>query len=135
MPRGRRAKPVILPTLQGRPEKPKHLDAVASKEWDRIVSLLEVSGNLSTIDGGMLELYCRNYSKWVTCENHIAKNGLMVSTPNNYEIMSPYVMVSKQCEKLLLSLAAQFGLTPKSRNTLKQSEPKKQIDQGWQEFA
>ena len=134
MPRGRKPKPQILAALHGRPLKPEHLTGLAGDEWDRIIALLDSAGNLSVVDGGTLEIYCQSYAKWRECERHLAEEGLMIESPNGYPMPSAYVAIGKQCEKTMLAIAQTFGMSPRSRKAIKQSEPKPKVDEKWKGY-
>jgi len=127
MPRGRPATPKVLSSLSGQPDMPDHLDTTARKEWDRIVSLLDETGNLSQVDGSALAIYCCAFSRFVEAEKHLSKNGMVILAPNGCQMKSPYVDISKQAEATMMKILTQFGLTPRARNTIRQTD-KKQDD-------
>lgn len=80
MPRGRIPQPKVINDLRGDPgkrrrntrepqppkgwpEKPDHLDEIASKEWDSVCELLDEMGLLSRADKTAIEIYVQAYSR------------------------------------------------------------------------
>lgn len=135
MPRGRKPEKKTAPRLQGAPDKPDYLDPVASREWDRIVRLLNETGNLSVVDADAIALYCLAFSRYLKCERAIAADGLTTTAPNGCLMQSPYVKIQKEAEATMYRLLCQFGLTPKSRNTVKQQDKKPQVENKWADFT
>lgn len=138
MPRGRKRQPNILTNLKGIPDKPAFLTQEASEEWDRVTRELLETGNLSVVDRSSLTVYCQTYAKWLECEKHIAEHGMMQTTPNGYQIDSPWANSSKHYTKILNTYQNQFGLTTRSRNTIKQTEKKldtQKPESKWSKFS
>jgi P27 family predicted phage terminase small subunit len=107
------------PPLSGRPDKPRHLDADASKEWDRLIPLLEEGKLLSRAESGLLELYCSTYSLWVQARKKLEAEGMVVATPSGGVKASPYIAIASACVNQLGRLLVEFGLTPSARSRLK----------------
>lgn len=99
----------------GSPKCPKHLKGEARREWNRIVPELMRLRVLATIDAAALGCYCAAYARWVQAEIALAENGVMVMTPNKYEVQSPWVGVSNKAMAMMHKFLTEFGLTPVAR--------------------
>ena len=100
------------------PKPPKHLNAVALKEWKRVAPGLEQLGILSEIDRSALAAYCQCYARWVDAEEKLEKIGVIVKSPSGYPMPSPYVAISNTALKLMRDFATEFGMTPSSRSRI-----------------
>lgn len=139
---GRSMKPTRLKMLEGNPggrslspetepqpspdapEKPMELftgedgsvDATASKEWDRIIPILEEMGLLSKTDTKSIALYCLALSETVSLHHNLRQHGYSVpGTKTQRAKPRPEVrahQVAQQQVKYYINL---FGLTPGSR--------------------
>ena len=105
------------------PSPPSHLDAEARSEWKRISVDLARLGLVAKIDRAMLALYCQTWSRWVEAERELKRGGLTVSSPNGYNIPSPYVSIATTAAKDLRGLASEFGMSPASRTRVKAEKP------------
>jgi phage terminase small subunit len=80
--RGRKPKPTHLKLVQGNPGRrplnkqeakprrtvptcPGHLNAVARREWRRVVPLLAECGLLTEVDRAPRAAYCQAWGRWV----------------------------------------------------------------------
>jgi P27 family predicted phage terminase small subunit len=139
----RRAKPTALRLIEGNrskrplpknephprsgiPQPPKHLDAYAMAEWNRIAPELEAIGLLSTIDGSALAAYCQCISRWMQAEEALARmkardkltSGLMIKTSNGNVIQNPLLGVANRAMLMAIRFSCEFGMSPAARARL-----------------
>jgi P27 family predicted phage terminase small subunit len=111
----------------GVPPCPDHLDETARREWERIVPELQLAGLLAAVDGAALALYCVAYSRWCLAERKIAAlaaldatgMGLVTRSPNGFEQMGYWYVVSSKAQEQLFRYLAEFGLSPVARARVK----------------
>lgn len=117
---------VVVPDDMGLPDCPDHLDAVAQAEWARIVPDLAAIGVLTKIDRTALAMYCGAYSLWVEASLELAKarieggGGLVKRTPNGFEALNYWLVISNKAQEQLKSYLVEFGMTPVARARVKQ---------------
>lgn len=107
----------------GAPVRPDFLDEGACAEWDRIVPELERAGLLTKVDGAQLALYCQAYSRWRKAELKLQAaersedcgSGMIVRTPNGFESLSYWLVISNKAQEQLHRYLAEFGLSPSAR--------------------
>lgn len=107
----------------GIPERPSHLDAIASAEWERVADELHQVGLLAKIDSSMLAAYCQAYARWRTAEESIARmarndphtQGLIIKTGNGNAVQNPLVGVANRALQIMMRAAGEFGMTPSAR--------------------
>lgn len=148
---GRRPKPTALKVAQGNPGKrpinlnepqfgglptcPAHLDAAAKAEWKRISKELFSAGLLSAVDRAALAAYCQSWSRWVTAEQEIKKNGMVtISLKSGYEIQSPYVGIANTALDQMRKFLIEFGFTPASRSSIAIEPSTGQKDDAFEAF-
>ena len=136
---GRKPKPTSLKQISGNPGKrklngsepkfsalrskcPKHLDAVARKEWKRVTEELLALRIMSEADVAALAAYCSAYSRWVKAELEIRKDGEVIKLPTGEGVRNPWLIVSEKALDSLRKFATEFGLTPSSRTRLHVAE-------------
>jgi P27 family predicted phage terminase small subunit len=107
------------------PKCPSHLDAEAKLEWRRVAPKLFELGLLTEIDGEALAAYCSSWSIWVQAKEHLAEEGLTVVGPRGGVRASPWIAIARGAQRDLQSLAAEFGLTPLSRQRIHVTPPEK----------
>jgi P27 family predicted phage terminase small subunit len=134
---GRKPKPSALKLLSGNPGKrplnlneprfpsdgelspPDDLDTRAAEEWQRCAPLLRDAGVLTTIDRTALAALCMSYSRWIEAEQHVRREGCVISGSTGSPVMNPYVRVAAQALDQMRALMSDFGMTPSSRSRLK----------------
>ncbi|WP_233866656.1 phage terminase small subunit P27 family [Paraburkholderia adhaesiva] len=146
--RGTRPKPTALKVITGNPggrplperepkprtgvlRRPRHLDANACAEWDRLVPELRVAGILTSIDVAVLAAYCMAYSRWIDAEEAIQRmkvrdqltSALMIKTTNGNAIQNPLVGVANRAMLIMSRLASEFGMTPAARTRIEPGVP------------
>jgi P27 family predicted phage terminase small subunit len=100
------------------PRCPSHLDAEARRVWRELAPQLYSAGLLTQIDGEALAAYCSSWSIWVQAKRKIAEEGLMVTGPRGGVRPSPWIAIARGAQRDLQSLAAEFGLSPLSRQRI-----------------
>ncbi len=116
------------PYQGGRPKFPAHLSKVARTEMKRVVRMLEARGTVTEGDFATLAVYAEVYARWIQCKREIG-NSLQVTTTitDNHGIartvtrLHPLLKVAQACEARMLSLVKELGLTPGSREKVKQT--------------
>ena len=90
----------------------------AKEQWERLAPQLERLGLLDGNNAEQFAMYCIAYSHWREAEEFIMEHGSIVKTPSGYWQQVPHVAISMQNQKIMLNLAARFGLTPSDRARL-----------------
>lgn len=145
---GRQPKPTALKRLAGNPGKrklppsepqparavpscPEHLPPVARAEWARIVDELGQLGLLTGLDRAALGAYCSAYARWHDAQKILSKVGMTIETPNGMIMPSPYISIINKAVDQMISIAAQFGMTPASRARVSadREQPKDPFDE------
>ena len=133
--RGPAPKPTVLNELAGNPghrkkntKEPKpasdkmaaplFLSAEARAEWDRLVGLFADLKLLTNIDTDALAMYCDTYARWMQATRALAKDGMIVYTPNGFPVQSPYIGIVNQSLRTMQKFLAEFGMTPASRTRI-----------------
>jgi P27 family predicted phage terminase small subunit len=115
--------------VAGKPKSPAHLTPAARKEWKRVCTILASRKTQTEGDYAALALYAEVYSRWVESKAAVAKDGLMVTVtvmdsngqPTQKEKLHPLLRVVQDCETRLLTLSKSLGLTPDTREKVKQA--------------
>jgi P27 family predicted phage terminase small subunit len=103
------------------PEMPKHLDAIARREWRRLVPILIRMRVLTEADGVALSNLCTAYSILIKTQRLIDKHeaagtsALLMKSETGYVYQSPLLNIVNQQIGIINGLLAQFGMTPASR--------------------
>ena len=126
VPQGKPEKPSVY--QGGRPKFPAHLSRVARQEMKRCVKILEERGTITPGDFATLAVYAEVYSRWIQCKREIGDE-LMITTQvtdNNGNLrtvtrLNPLLKIAQTCETRLLSLIKELGLTPGTREKVKQT--------------
>lgn len=132
--RGRKPKPTALKVLEGNsgkrplntvepkptgvPECPDWLEDEAKAEWERVGTILENMGMLTSVDTTAFAGYCQAYARWREAEEFLTQHGSIVRTPNGYLQQVPQVSIAQTNLKIVLKFCEQFGLTPSSRSRI-----------------
>jgi P27 family predicted phage terminase small subunit len=101
---------------------PAWLDAGAKKEFNRIVAALADMDLLHGTDVAILSSYSVAYSRWVTAEQTIAKEGTVITVAGSMGqtklIKHPALMVSAESQKQMIRAGSLLGLNPADRYKL-----------------
>jgi len=112
------------------PSPPDHLDAIAKKEWKRVVKILLAARVLTQADRSALAAYCVIYSRWVEAEKKVLEYGaVLISKDNKMPYQSPYLNVASRALDQMLRFLVEFGLSPSSRSRVKGTGPVGPIDE------
>lgn len=100
------------------PDCPDYLLPDAKAEWARIAPELKRLHIISQIDLAALAMYCQTYAQWVGAQRKIKDldiDGLVASTPNGYQQLSAWYLVSSKAFEQMRSMLSEFGLSPLTR--------------------
>ena len=132
---GRKPKPTAVKKLEGSPGKrklntkepmpgkgmpdcPKWLLPEAKEEWNRLCEKLNQMGVLTEIDRAAFAAYCQSYARWKEAQEHINSEGATYETENGMQRPNPYVAICNTEQRLMMSAASEFGLTPSARSRI-----------------
>lgn len=111
--------------LAGEPTMPKHLDAIARREWRRLVPILMTMRVLTEADGLALANLCTTYSQLVQAQRLMLKaateereSALLMRTATGYIQQSPVLGIINGQMAALTVMLREFGLTPASRSRI-----------------
>jgi P27 family predicted phage terminase small subunit len=97
------------------PPMPDWLDDEAQREWNRVAPVLYMRGLLTEADGGVLAAYCDAVGMVHRCQRRIKRQGLQLRGPDGRVYIHPLAAVAQQAQQLALRLAAEFGMTARTR--------------------
>ena len=132
---GRKPKPTAVKKLEGNPGKrklnskepvpakgipacPDWLMPKAKKEWERLAELMNQMGVLTEVDMAAFAAYCQSYARWKEAQEHINSEGATYETENGMQRPNPYVAICNTEQRLMMSAASEFGLTPSARSRI-----------------
>jgi P27 family predicted phage terminase small subunit len=115
------------------PRCPPHLSDEAKREWRRVSKMLYRLGLLTELDTTALALYCQTYSRWVEAEKKLASFGMLIETPNDLPMQSPYLSIANRCFDQLRAMLTEFGMTPSSRSRISAFPPQEEEDDPFEE--
>lgn len=103
----------------GEPQIPAHLDALAKKEWRRLVPMLQRMRVLTEADGTALANLCADCALLQRAQEAFAKTGLFVKNPKTEMIhQNPILNVIRVTTDRVTRGLREFGLTPASRSKI-----------------
>lgn len=137
---GRKPKAPMLKLLQGNPGKrplnkqepqvparmpqcPKHLHGEARAEWKRLAPQLYELGLLTELDVAALSALCVTWALWTEAEQKLASEGLTVTGRGGAVRPSPWIAIASRAQRDMQLLAAEFGMTPTSRQRIRVTPP------------
>ncbi len=98
-----------------RPVMPRGLPAAAQAFWKSNSPALLESGRLTTGDASAFERLCRTWAQLCNLDELLQTEGCISTTAAGGAKAHPACQLRTNAEKVFLSLAVQFGLTPQSR--------------------
>lgn len=104
--------------LKGMPTCPAWLIPEAKTEWKRLVKILSEMGVLTEVDRTAFAAYCQSYARWKEAQEHINSEGATYETENGMQRPNPYVAICNTEQRLMMSAASEFGLTPSARSRI-----------------
>jgi P27 family predicted phage terminase small subunit len=130
--RGRKPAPTALKLLKGvrsdrinqaeptprrePPDKPDWISDRAGEFWDRIAPELFDAGILTVADGPALTILVVTLGMWRDALDLLELHGMTTLTEKGDERPHPAVRIAFQCERQILQLLVEFGMTPASRS-------------------
>ena len=107
----------------GVPACPKWLSKDAKAIWNTHGPELAKQGLLTVADEAVFATYCETYARYKKAAKGMEKEGLLRDGRK-----SPYVLIVETAAKQLVSIAAEFGLSPSSRSRVKASGGPETVD-------
>ena len=107
------------PTPPPTPEPPDWItDERARSLWSQL--LPELLRRKQYLDLFSVELgrYCVAFGEYVRTNAEVDRLGMIVKSPNNFPIQSPYLAIRNRASETMLRLAADLGLNPVAQNRL-----------------
>ena len=102
------------------PPCPGWMPARARKHWDVLGPELVAIGLLSRVDGDVFAMHCDNVAFYgEVCQRLEHPEQWITSTPNGFEVQAGFVQIRNKLQEQILKTAAEFGLTPKARSSVK----------------
>ena len=98
------------------PRCPRHLSAVAQKEWRRLANTLHKMGVLTTVDRAALAGYCAAYGRWAEAEEKLKETSALYKTPSGHIQQSPWLNVANKQLELMGRFMVELGITRASRS-------------------
>lgn len=117
------------------PTCPAWLDAEAKREWRRVVPYLLRIGLLSQIDRSALAAYCQNFARWYRAEKLLEEHGLVMITPQGFEMQRPEVGIANGAMKQMHKFMVEFGMTPAARSRINVGTGEEKGEDPWDELA
>jgi P27 family predicted phage terminase small subunit len=109
----------------GVPFKPTWLGEKASEVWDEtIAELQEIPGLLSTLDGGVLALYCHSWQQFHDAQAIVAAKGMVCESEKGGNYQHPAVGISNKAREQITKLGSLFGMNPLAREGMIIENPK-----------
>lgn len=102
---------------------PKHLDAMAKKEFRRVGRLLADSGVVTLAELAALACYAQAWSRMIEAETKLRETGLVVKSPAGFPCISPYLSIATKAGEEIRKWASELGLTPAARTKLRLPSP------------
>jgi P27 family predicted phage terminase small subunit len=98
---------------------PTSLGTIGKKEWKRMYEIINREKmDFTDKDLAMLEIYCKNYEKWIKAEKFLDKNGISYICSSGYPAQYPEVTVSNNAQKQMMSAMRELGFSPASRSKI-----------------
>ena len=98
------------------PECPEHLNAVARKQWDKLIPVLLGMRVLTEADEIALGNLCQAYSTLIGAQKQMAKTGILYKTKTGHVQQSPLLGIINGQVHIVNGLLREFGLTPSARS-------------------
>jgi P27 family predicted phage terminase small subunit len=110
------------------PEMPKHLDAIARREWKRLIPILAGMRVLTEADGVALANLCQAYSVLIKAQRMLnkleasGKSPLLMKSSSGYAYQNPLLITVNTQIGIINRLLVEFGMTPASRSKVVTSQ-------------
>ena len=104
----------------GMPPCPRWVKGEAKKHWDTLGPILVQAGLISVVDGDVFSMHCDNVARYAdVVEKLNTIEDWLATTPNGFEVQDGYVQIRNKLQEQVMKTAAEFGLTPKARSSVK----------------
>ena len=104
----------------GMPPCPRWVKGAAKKHWDVLGPTLVQVGLMSVVDGDVFSIHCDNVARYADVVEKLDNiESWLASTPNGFEVQAGFVQIRNKLQEQILKTAAEFGLTPKARSSVK----------------
>ena len=104
----------------GMPPCPRWVKGEAKKHWDTLGPILVQAGLISVVDGDVFSMHCDNVARYAdVVEKLNTIEDWLATTPNGFEVQAGYVQIRNKLQEQVMKTAAEFGLTPKARSSVK----------------
>ena len=104
----------------GMPPCPCWVKGAAKKHWDVLGPTLVQVGLMSVVDGDVFSIHCDNVARYADVVEKLDNiESWLASTPNGFEVQAGFVQIRNKLQEQILKTAAEFGLTPKARSSVK----------------
>lgn len=98
---------------------PVSLGTIGKKEWKRMTEIINKENiDFTDKDLAMLEVYCKNYEKWIKAEKFLDEHGISYICSTGYPSQYPEVTVSNNAQKQMMSAMRELGFSPASRSKI-----------------
>jgi P27 family predicted phage terminase small subunit len=91
----------------------------AAAEWRRLAPMLREGRQITEADRGALMALCLEWARYLEAVVEVAKQGLIVLSPNNYPMPNPYIAIATKALQGCSRLWPELGLTPSSRTRVR----------------
>ena len=113
-----KALPPVKVAIPNVPKSVSH-DEIASALWKKLSKTLKQMRVITVNDCEALEGLCLSYSRAQQAEEHIAEHGVMLNHPIRGWMANPAVAMARHEWTEVRKFAAEFGLTPSSRERVR----------------
>lgn len=98
---------------------PDNLTEEAEKYIQTVITNLKKQGKIDSVDSGAIYMLADNYNTYIIASKTLREEGLTVTSNQGNISPHPCVKISKDSQTLCLDIMKDFGLTLKSRKSLK----------------
>lgn len=114
-----------------RPDFPKNISPAARRIFKELVSLLAERRTLTRADGQLLKIYSVVFSRHEEALMHLENEGTLIDrefvdrngNARTVRAVNPFLAIAEKCERSLVGIIAQLGLSPVSRDKVKAAAP------------
>lgn len=127
---GGRAREPVAPVVEKPieiPSPPVFLTGYALEEWNRVIEELYSVGLYRDVDQNTLAAYCMAFKRWRTAEEDLDRlaekdpvtHAAMIRTTNGNAVLNPLLGAASAARRDMMRIAAEFGMTPSARTTIR----------------
>ena len=104
----------------GMPPCPRWVKGEAKKHWDTLGPILVQAGLISVVDGDVFSMHCDNVARYAEVVEKLDNiEDWLATTPNGFQVQAGYVQIRNKLQEQVMKTAAEFGLSPKARSSVK----------------